>query len=149
MLNNKISLILCILLAMWNLGMSLYKEKEKRVAFVLFAAVIYLLNAFLGGKSEVNDFFADRPDGLTWLSWVVMPLVFSDCIDWMKEVTAGNVSHKLRKIVRTVLFILIAQFFDEKGAFYIALMWGLSITVILVRKGYAYVVTSGSFKKRV
>lgn len=129
--------------------MALYKENEKRVVFVLFAAVIYLLNAFLGGRSEVNDFFADRPDGLAWLNWVVMPMVLSDCIDWMKEMSDGKVLHKLRKIIRTVLFIVAAQLLNEKGAFYIALMWLLSITVMIVRKGYAYVITSGSFKKRV
>lgn len=129
--------------------MSLYKEKEKRVAFVLFAAAIFLLNAFLGGKSEVNDFFADRPAGLTWLSWVVIPMVFADCLDWMKEAVAGKVLHKLQKIIRVILFMAAAQFLDEKGAFYIALMWILSIAVVIVRKGYAYVITSGSFKKRV
>ena len=149
MINNKFVLVLLIVLAMWNLGMALYEDKKKIVVFVAFAAAIYLMNAFLGGQSEVNGFFADEIDGLTWLSHVVMPMVLSQCLSLMKGVTAGKVTHKVRRTVEAAILLLTGQFLNEKGGFYIALMWFLTMAVILVRKGYDYVITSGSFKKRV
>ena len=149
MINNKFVLILLILLAAWRLGMALYEEKKKRVVFVLFVAVIYLLNTFLGGQSEVNDIFAREPHGLTWLNCVVMPLVFAHCLEWMKAASAGKVSHKFRRSCETAVLLVAGQMLDEKGGFYIALMLLLTMAVILVRKGYDYVITSGSFKKRV
>ena len=149
MINNKFVLILLILLAAWRLGMALYEEKKKRVVFVLFVAVIYLLNTFLGGQSEVNDIFAGEPHGLTWLSCVVMPLVLAHCLEWMKAASAGKISHKPRRICEAVILLVAGQMLDEKGGFYIVLMLLLTIAVILVRKGYDYVITSGSFKKRV
>lgn len=149
MINNKFVLILLILLAAWRLGMALYEEKKKRVVFVLFVAVIYLLNAFLGGQSEVNSIFTDQPSGLTWLSCVVMPMVLAHCLEWMKAASAGKVLRKLRRICEMVVLLVAGQMLDEKGGFYIALMLFLTIAVILVRKGYDYVITSGSFKKRV
>jgi len=148
-INNKFVLILLILLAAWRLGMALYEEKKKRVVFVLFVAVIYLMNAFLGGQSEVNSILVDEPHGLTWLNCVVMPLVLAHCLEWMKAASAGKISHKLRRICEAVILLVAGQMLNEKGGFYIALMWLLTIAVILVRKGYDYVVTSGSFKKRV
>ena len=149
MINNKFVLILLILLAAWRLGMALYEEKKKRVVFVLFVAAIYLMNAFWGGQSEVNHIFADQPHGLTWLNCVVMPMVLAHCLEWMRAVLAGKVSHKLRRVCEAVILLVAGQLLNEKGGFYIALMWLLTIAVILVRKGYDYVVTSGSFKKRV
>ena len=149
MINNKVVLVLLILLAMWNLGMALYEDKKKIAVFVAFTAVIYLMNAFLGSQSEVNGFFADEIDGLTWLSHVVMPMVLSQCLSLMKGVSAGKVTHKGRRILEASVLLVAGQFFDEKGGFYIALMWLLTVAVILVRKGYDYVITSGSFKKRV
>ena len=149
MVNNKFLLILLIILATWRLGMALYEEKNKRVVFVLFAAVIYLMNTFLGGQSEVNQILADQPHGLTWLSCVVMPVVLAHCLEWMKVVSAGKVSHKLRRVCEAVILLVAGQLLNEKGGFYILLMWFLTIVVILVRKGYDYVITSGSFKKRV
>ena len=149
MINNKFLLILLILLATWRLGMPLYEEKKKRVVFVLFAAAIYLMNACLGGQSEVNQIFAEQPHGLTWLSCVVMPMTLAHCLEWMKAVRAGKVSHKLRRICEAVVLLAAGQWLNEKGGFYIALMWFLTAAVILVRKGYDYGVTSGSFKKRI
>ena len=149
MINNKFVLILLILLAAWRLGMALYEEKKKRIVFVLFVAGIYLMNSFLGGQSEVNQIFADQPHGLTWLSCVVMPLVLAHCLEWMRAASAGKVSHKLRRICEAVILLVAGQLLNDKGGFYIALMWLLAIAVILVRKGYDYVVTSGCFKKRV
>ena len=149
MINNKFVLILLILLAAWRLGMALYEEKKKRIVFVLFVAGIYLMNSFLGGQSEVNQIFADQPHGLTWLSCVVMPLVLAHCLEWMRAASAGKVSHKLRRICEAVVLLVAGQLLNDKGGFYIALMWLLAIAVILVRKGYDYVVTSGCFKKRV
>jgi len=148
-INNKFFLILLILLTTWRLGMALYAEKKKRVVFVLFVAAIYLMNVFLGGQSEVNQIFADKPHELTWLSCVIMPMVLAHCLEWMKAVLAGNVSHKLRRVFEAVILLVAGQLLNEKGGFYIALMWLLTIAVILVRKGYDYVITSGRFKKRV
>ena len=135
MINNKFVLILLILLAAWRLGMALYGEKKKRVVFVLFVAVIYLMNAFWGGQSEVNDIFAEQPHGLTWLSCVVMPMVLAHCLEWMTAASSGKVPHKLRRICEGVILLVAAQMLDEKGGFYIALMWLLTIAVIFVRKG--------------
>lgn len=151
MLNNKVVLVLCILLALWRLGMALYgdDEKKKIPVFVLFATGIYLLNGCVGRTSEVNDFFADRPLGLTWLSCVVMPVVLAECLLWMKEVSAGKVSHKLFKLVKAVLLIAAGGVLNDKGVFYITLMWLLAAAVICFRKGYAYVITAGGFKKRI
>ena len=149
MINNKFVLVLLILLAMWNLGMVLYEDKKKIAVFVAFAATIYLMNAFLGGRSEVNGFWADEIDGLTWLSHVVMPMVLSQCLSLMKGVSAGKVTHKVRRIVEAAVLLVAGQFLNEKGGFYIALMWLLTVAVILVRKGYDYVITSGRFKKRI
>ena len=149
MINNKFLLILLVLLATWRLGMALYEEKKKRVVFVLFVVAIYLMNAFLGGQSEVNQIFAEQSHELTWLSCVVMPMVLAQCLEWMKAVQLGNVSHKLRRICEAVILLVAGQCLNEKGGFYIALMWLLTVAVILVRKGYDYVITSGSFKKRV
>lgn len=149
MINNKFLLILLVLLATWRLGMALYEEKKRRVVFVLFVAAIYLMNVFLGGQSEVNQIFAEQPNGLTWLSCVVMPMVLAHCLEWMKAVQAGKVSHKLRRICEAVILLFAGQLLDKKGGFYIALMWLLTVAVILVRKGYDYVITTGSFKKRV
>ena len=149
MINNKFLLILLILLATWRLGMALYQEKKKRVAFVLFVAVIYLMNTFLGGQSEVNRIFADQPHGLTWLSCVVMPLVLAHCLEWMRAVSAGKVSHKVRRICEAVILLVAGQLLNEKGGFYIALMWLLTVAVILVRKGYDYGIKTCRFKKRV
>ena len=149
MINNKVVLVLLVLLAMWNLGMALYEDKKKIAVFVAFAAAIYLMNAFLGGQSEVNGFWADEIDGLTWLSHVVMPMVLSQCLSLMKGVSAGKVTHKVRRIVEAAVLLLAGQFLNEKGGFYIALMWLLTVAVILVRKGYDYVITSGRFKKRI
>ena len=149
MINNKFLLILLVLLATWRLGMALYEEKKRRVVFVLFVAAIYLMNVFFGGQSEVNQIFAEQPNGLTWLSCVVMPMVLAHCLEWMKAVQAGKVSHKLRRICEAVILLIAGQLLDKKGGFYIALMWLLTVAVILVRKGYDYVITTGSFKKRV
>ena len=149
MINNKFLLILFVLLATWRLGMALYEEKKRRVVFVLFVAAIYLMNVFLGGQSEVNQIFAEQPNGLTWLSCVVMPMVLAHCLEWMKAVQAGKVSHKLRRICEAVILLVAGQCLNEKGGFYIALMWFLTVMVILVRKGYDYVITTGCFKKRV
>lgn len=149
MINNKFVLVLLILLAMWNLGMALYEDKKKIAVFVAFTAAIYLMNAFLGGQSKVNGIFADEIDGLTWLSHVVMPMVLAQCLEWMKGASVGKISHKLRKICVAVGLLVAGQFLNEKGGFYIALMWLLTVAVILVRKGYDYVITSGRFKKRV
>lgn len=149
MINNKFLLILLVLLATWRLGMALYEEKKRRVVFVLFVAAIYLMNVFFGGQSEVNQIFAEQPNGLTWLSCVVMPMVLAHCLEWMKAVQAGKVSHKMRRICEAVILLFAGQLLDKKGGFYIALMWLLTVAVILVRKGYDYVITTGSFKKRV
>ena len=149
MINNKIVLVLFILLATWRLGMALYEEKKKRVVFVLFTAAIYLLNTFLGGQSEVNHIFADKPDGLTWLSCVVMPIVLAHCLEWMRPATIGKVPQKLRRICEMAVLLVAGQLLNEKGGFYIALMLFVTVAVICVRKGYDYVITSGSFKKRI
>lgn len=149
MINNKFFLILLILLTTWRLGMALYAEKKKRVVFVLFVAAIYLMNVFFGGQSEVNQIFAEQPHELTWLSCVVMPMVLAHCLEWMKAVQVGKVSHKLRRICEAVILLVAGQCLNEKGGFYIALMWLLTVAVILVRKGYNYVITTGCFKKRV
>ena len=149
MINNKFLLILLVLLTTWRLGMALYEEKKKRVVFVLFVAAIYLMNVFFGGQSEVNQIFAEQPHELTWLSCVVMPMVLAHCLEWMKAVQVGKVSHKLRRICEAVILLVAGQCLNEKGGFYIALMWLLTVAVILVRKGYNYVITTGCFKKRV
>ena len=149
MINNKFLLILLVLLTTWRLGMALYEEKKRRVVFVLFVAAIYLMNAFFGGQSEVNQIFAEQPHELTWLSCVVMPMVLAHCLEWMKAVQVGKVSHKLRRICEAVILLVAGQCLNEKGGFYIALMWLLTVAVILVRKGYDYVITTGCFKKRV
>lgn len=149
MINNKFVLVLLILLAMWNLGMALYEDKKKIAVFVAFTTVIYLMNAVLGGQSEVNGIFADQIDGLTWLSHVVMPMVLAQCLSLMKGVSAGKVMHKVRRMMEAVVLLAAGQFLNEKGGFYIALMWLLTVAVILVRKGYDYVITSGRFKKRI
>ena len=60
MINNKVVLVLLILLAMWNLGMALYEDKKKIAVFVLFTAMIYLMNTFLGGQSEVNGIWRKK-----------------------------------------------------------------------------------------
>ena len=78
-----------------------------------------------------------------------MPMVLSQCLSLMKGAAAGKVTHKVRRIVEAAVLLLAGQFLNEKGGFYIALMWFLTMAVILVRKGYDYVITSGSFKKRV
>jgi len=148
-LNNKYVLVLLILLAAWRLGVALFGEKKKIAVFVLFTAVIYLMNTFLGGQSEVNRIFAEQPEGLTWLSCVVMPMTLAHCLEWMNAASAGKVPHKLRRICEIAILLVAGQWFDEKGGFYIALMLLLTIAVVVVRKGYDYVVTSGSFKKRV
>ncbi|MBR5564875.1 MAG: hypothetical protein IKW08_01790 [Roseburia sp.] len=149
MINNKFLLILLVLLATWRLGMALYEEKKKRVVFLLFVVVIYLMNTFLGGQSEVNQIFAKQPYELTWLSCVVMPMVLTHCLEWMKAVQVGKVSHKLRRVCEILILLVAGQCLNEKGGFYIILMLLLTVAVIVVRKGYAYVITSGSFKKRV
>ena len=149
MINNKILLILLIFFATWRLGMTLYEENKKRVVFVLFVAVIYLMNAFLGEQSEVNQIFAEQPHGLTWLCSVVMPMVLAHCLEWMKAVRVGKVSHKLLRICEAVVLLVAGQLLNKKGGFYIILMWVLTVAVILVRKGYDYVIKTGSFKKRV
>ena len=149
MLNNKFVLVLLVLLATWRLGVALFEEKKKIAVFVAFTAVIYLMNTILGGQSEVNGIFAEEPAGLTWLSCVVMPMVLAHCLEWMKAASAGKITHKLRRICEAVVLLVAGQFFDEKGGFYIALMFFLTVAVIFVRKGYDYVITSGSFKKRV
>ena len=149
MINNKFVLVLLILLAMWNLGMALYEDKKKIAVFVAFVVAIYLMNAFLGGQSEVNGFWVDEIDGLTWLSHAVMPMVLSQCLSLMKGVSAGKVTHKVRRIAEAAVLLVAGQFLNEKGGFYIALMWLLTVAVILVRKGYDYVITSGRFKKRI
>ena len=142
-------MILLVLLTTWRLGMALYEEKKKRVVFVLFVAAIYLMNVFFGGQSEVNQIFEEQPHELTWLSCVVMPMVLAHCLEWMKAVQVGKVSHKLRRICEAVILLVAGQCLNEKGGFYIALMWLLTVAVILVRKGYNYVITTGCFKKRV
>lgn len=149
MINNKFFLILFILLASWRLSISLYKEKKKRIVFILFIAAIYLMNVFLGGQSEVNQIFAEQPHGLTWLSCVVMPMVLAYCLEWMRIVRIGKVPQKLRRICEVLILLVAGQCLDEKGGFYIALMLFLTVAVIVVRKGYDYVITSGCFKKRV
>lgn len=149
MLNNKFVLVLLILLAIWRLGVALFEEKKKIAVFMLFAAVIYLMNTFLGGQSEVNRIFADQPEGLTWLSCVVMPMTLAYCLEWMNAASAGKVTHKLRRICEIAILLVAGQWFNEKGGFYIALMLLVTAAVILVRKGYDYVITSGRFKKRV
>ena len=73
-----------------------------------------------------------------------MPLTFCMILEWLKR---GKT--KITDVVIAILLVIAGQYCDTKGGFYIALMLLLAVLVKLVRKGYAYVTTSGRFKKRI
>ena len=54
---------------------------------------------------------------------------------------------RLEKLYRMVMPVFAGQLTNEKGGFYILLMLGITLTIISVRKGWHYGITTGRFKK--
>lgn len=131
-------------LTLWRLGKSLFAEKKEAVVFVVFATALYLMCAFREGREAATGIFLNSKEGLTILSCVVMPLAFCMILQWLKKVES-----RIEMCVMSAAVVFAGQFCDDKGGFYILLMLLLGVTVKLVRKGYAYVVASGGFKKRI
>ena len=131
-------------LSLWRLGKSLYSENRQAATFVLFAAALYVMCALREGREAVTGIFLHSGEGLVILSCVVMPLGFCMVLQWLKKVES-----RIELCIMAVAMVLAGQFCDAKGGFYILLMLLLGIMVKIVRKGYAYVITSGCFKKRI
>ena len=131
-------------LSLWRLGKSLYTENRQAATFVIFAAALYVMCAFREGREAVTGIFLHSGEGLVILSCVVMPLAFCMMLQWLKKVES-----RIELCVMAVALVLAGQFCDDKGGFYILLMLLLGVMVKIVRKGYAYVTTSGRFKKRI
>ena len=77
-----------------------------------------------------------------------MPVVFGSCVEWMKSTEICKWGW-IEIAYKAAVFVLAGQLMNAKGGFYIGLMLVTTLTVMIVRKGYDYVVTSGRFKKRV
>lgn len=144
----------CILIyfymGIWNLGNQLMDKEEKVIWFALFVAVIYWMTGYSERQSLLTGIYLNSWNGLTILSCMVMPVTFGYCMKWMKEAKEGCILINLMEIVfRIVIFVLAGQLTNAKGGFYIGLMLFVAFSVIGVRKGYDYVITSGCFKKRI
>lgn len=142
----------CILIyfymGIWNLGKLLLFDEEKVTWFVLLVTGIYWMTTYLERQSLVTGIFLNSWNGLTLLSCFVMPVVFGNCVEWMKQ-EDWKMSGLLEILFKAVVFGLAGQLTNAKGGFYIGLMLLATLAVIIVRKGYDYVITSGRFKKRV
>ena len=144
-----ISFIGFFYLGIWRMGNQLIEDKKYCVPFIWIVTVIYWMTTYLEGQSVVTGIFLNCWNGLTLLSCVIMPIAFGELLNWIEEAAAGRIENKIEKIAAAVLLLLAGQLTDEKGGFYIGLMFVVSITVVIVRKGYDYGITSGRFKKRV
>jgi len=143
---------ICILIyfymGIWNLGKQLIGDEEKVTWFVLLVTGIYWMTTYLEGQSLVTGIFLNSWNGLTLLSCFVMPVVFGNCVEWMKTMDSPRLD-LTEKLFKAVVFVLAGQLANAKGGFYVGLMLFTTLAVIIVRKGYDYVITSGRFKKRV
>ena len=131
-------------LVLYRLGRCFYEQKKDALIFVGFTTLLYVLCALRGGREAITGIFTNGSEGLTILSCILMPLTFCMILEWMKR---GKT--KITDIVIAILLVIAGQYCDAKGGFYIALMLLLAVAVKLVRKGYAYVTSSGRFKKRI
>ena len=142
----------CILIyfyaGIWSLGKRLFNSEEKVMWFVLFVTGIYWMTTYLEGQSLVTGIFLNSWNGLTLLSCFVMPVAFGNCIEYMRQADARKIN-VAETIYKAVVLGLAGQLTDAKGGFYIGLMLFATFAVIVARKGYDYVITSGRFKKRV
>lgn len=138
-------------MVLWRVGMQLFKTDKQIMGFEIIAIIIYWMTTYLEGQSVVTGIFLNSWNGLTLLSCCIMPVTFSVCMAWIREATegTGKLEHKVQKICMAVTLLLAGQVTNDKGGFYIALMLFLMAAVIIARKGYDYVITSGRFKKRV
>ncbi len=143
-ITNAILLWPVFLLVIWRVGCVFYTDKKKRICFSLFSILTYVMAATMEGREVIFGIFEKNWSGLTILSCIVMPLAFS-CI-----VAGINGKTKLwLAFLEVAVLVAVGQLCDAKGGFYIGLMLVLFVATVVVRKGYAYVASSGSFKKRV
>lgn len=143
-------LLLFFYMVLWKVGTGLFEKEEQIISFVAIVTGIYGMTTYLEGQSVVTGIFLNSWNGLTLLSCVVMPAAFAACLEVMNEaINEGKIEHRIEKICMAVVLLLAGQLTNARGGFYIALMLIVTLAVIIVRKGYDYVVTSGRFKKRV
>ena len=142
-------LICFFYMALWKLGTQFFAKTDHIESFMWIAAGLYLMTTYLEGQSVVTGIFLNSWNGLTLLSCCVMPAILSCCIAWIKGVfeKQKNMPDKLEVIYRMVILVLAGQLTNEKGSFYIILMFGIMLAVIIAGKGYRYGVTTGRFKK--
>lgn len=142
--------LLFFYMVLWRVGTVFFEKEEQISSFVAVVTVIYAMTTYLEGQSVVTGIFLNSWNGMTQLSCMVMPAALAACLEVINEVVnEGRIEHKIEKICMTVILLLAGQLTNAKGGFSIALMLMVSLAVIIVRKGYDYVVTSGRFKKRV
>ena len=146
-----VSLLLFFFLGYWRLGKRLFQNEGQIVGFELFVIAIYWMTTYQQEKSVLTGIFLNSWNGMTLLSCAILPITFGSCAAIMREAEAGikMVEHKLEKICMAAVLVLAGQLTYYRGGLYVLLMFFLSAAVIIVRKGYDYVVTSGCFKKRI
>lgn len=135
----------------WHVGKQLLGKTEYVKAFVLITVGIYWMTTYRMDQSVVTGIFLNSWNGLTWLSCFVMPAAFTFCISRTeKSDMAELLTMSLPEaFFQAVILLLAGQLTNEKGGFYIALMFALTLFVIVGRKGYQYVITSCRFEKRI
>lgn len=136
-------------MVLWCLGTQFFKMPEHIEDFVWIAAAFYWMTIYLEGQSVVTGIFRNSWNGLTLLSCCVMPAALSICLCMLRgEAEVRSSALKMPEIIyRMVMLVFAGQLTNEKGGFYILLMLGITLTIIIVRKGYRYGIATGRFKK--
>lgn len=146
-----VSLLLFFFLGLWRMGKGFFTEKLHRIWFELIAVLFYWMPVFMQGRSLVMGIFLNSWNGLTLLSCVILPLMFSCCLAWMKEAERGirKIPAKAEKLFTAVVLVFAGQLADSRGGFFVLWMLLLSLAVIFGKGGVSYGVASGRFKKRI
>lgn len=144
-----VCLIFFFYMVLWQLGTQFFKESAHIETFVWIVSVLYWMTVYLEGQSVVTGIFLNSWNGLTLLSCCIMPAALSSGLCVIRSEVKGQkrTSGRLEKIYQMVILVLAGQLTNEKGGFYILLMLGIMLAVIIAGKGYCYGVTTGRFKK--
>ena len=142
-------LLIVFFVSVWRMSSTLFEKEKDRIWFACIVPILYWMTVYMKSRTLITGIFLNSWNGLTLLSCIIVPLMFSMMMKIMQQVENGlkNISSKLEICVMVMVATIAAQLTNNKGAFYIMLMLLLFIGVILVKGGYAYGIKTGRFKK--
>lgn len=146
-----VSVLLLFFLTIWRLGKVFFESKSQQIQFAQAMMLLYWMSTYMQGRALVTGVFLNCWNGLTILSNVILPFTLSILLTWMKggKKEFCTMSARWENIIVATIAIMAGQLVYYSGGLYVALMFFLYIAVMLVKGGYAYVIKTGCFKKRV